>query len=80
MSGNKGNSVSTEQPTFERHTMFEMISKNAARICCGTLLITLITGCYRMPTEDDYSLIPTTNNPDITREACGSNPMPNGSF
>jgi hypothetical protein len=25
-------------------------------------------GCYRMPTADDYSLIPSTNNPQITRQ------------
>lgn len=31
----------------------------------ATLLIAL-TGCYRMPTDQDYSVIPTTNNPDIT--------------
>ena len=28
----------------------------------------LITGCYRMPTDDDFSLIPVTNNPSITCE------------
>jgi hypothetical protein len=26
-----------------------------------------LTSCYRMPGEDDYSLIPNINNPDITR-------------
>lgn len=37
------------------------------------LAVTLVTtACYRMPTEDDYCVIPTTNNPDVTREK-GSN-------
>ncbi len=26
-----------------------------------------LSGCYPMPTENDYSTIPGTNNPDITR-------------
>jgi hypothetical protein len=34
----------------------------------------ILTGCYPMPTEDDYSLIPTTNNPSVTREKAGFNP------
>ena len=28
-------------------------------------LLACATACYRMPTEDDYSVIPMTNNPDI---------------
>ncbi|MBA3239081.1 MAG: hypothetical protein H0T62_12135 [Parachlamydiaceae bacterium] len=35
------------------------------------LLITVSTAlnsCYRMPTDDDYSLVPSTNNPDRTRQ------------
>lgn len=42
------------------------------------LIISAITlsACYRMPTEDDYSLVPTVNNPSITREKAGS-AMPN---
>ncbi|MCE5317207.1 MAG: hypothetical protein LLG04_07580 [Parachlamydia sp.] len=31
-------------------------------------LLMVLTGCYRMPTEDDYCVIPTTNNPDVTGE------------
>lgn len=31
------------------------------------LAITL-SSCYRMPTDEDYCLLPSTNNPDITRE------------
>jgi hypothetical protein len=29
---------------------------------------TCLTGCYRMPTENDFSLVPTTNNPAVTCE------------
>lgn len=33
-----------------------------------TLLVALVlTGCYRMPAEDEYSVIPSINNPDVTR-------------
>ena len=32
------------------------------------LVSTLCVGCYRMPTEDDFSLVPTTNNPAVTCE------------
>jgi hypothetical protein len=35
----------------------------------------LLTGCYRMPTENDYSLVPTTNNPAVTLEKNDS-PLP----
>jgi len=27
----------------------------------------LFTGCYPMPTDEDFCVIPTTNNPDVTR-------------
>lgn len=29
---------------------------------------TLLTGCYRMPAEDEYSVVPTTNNPNVTNQ------------
>lgn len=35
-----------------------------------------LSACYRMPTEDDYCLVPNVNNPSITREKSGS-AMPN---
>lgn len=35
----------------------------------GSLLV-LSSSCYRVPGEEDFSVIPSTNNPDIT----GSNP------
>ena len=39
------------------------------------LALTCLTSCYRMPTEDDYCVVPTTNNPDVTRERVGTNTM-----
>lgn len=30
--------------------------------------LTQLTACYRMPSEYDYSVVPATNNPDLTRE------------
>ena len=41
----------------------------------------LITGCYRMPGDDDYSLIPSTNNADIIgAKAKAASPMPGVGF
>jgi hypothetical protein len=37
-------------------------------------LLPLLVSCYRMPTEDDYSVVPLTNNRDITQEKV--NPLP----
>jgi hypothetical protein len=38
----------------------------------GLLLIVCalsgLTSCYRMPTENDFSVVPTTNNPAVTCE------------
>lgn len=31
-------------------------------------LLFLCTSCYRMPTENEYSVVPTTNNPSVTCE------------
>lgn len=39
------------------------------------LLITLV-GCYPMPTENDYSMIPMTNSPDFTRHKGGAGAAP----
>jgi hypothetical protein len=43
--------------------------------------IAMMVSCYRMPDDDDCSLIPTTNNPDVTGDA-GSSPLqlPGGGF
>jgi len=43
------------------------------KIAISLLATTLFTACYRMPSEDDYSVVPSTNNPDITNaksESC----------
>lgn len=39
-----------------RYTLLALLACNA------------LTSCYRMPTDDDYSLVPSTNNPDTTRQ------------
>ncbi len=31
-------------------------------------LLATSTSCYKMPTEYDYCVVPTTNNRDVTRE------------
>ncbi len=31
-------------------------------------LLLVFTSCYRMPTDDDFSVVPTTNNPAVTLE------------
>ena len=43
------------------------------------LLLTSLAGCYPMPTEDDFSVVPTTNNPDVTRDT-GDSLLPGGGF
>jgi hypothetical protein len=41
-------------------------------IACSSMYL---TSCYRMPTENDFSLVPTTNNPAITCEK-NNTPIP----
>jgi hypothetical protein len=31
-----------------------------------------LAGCYRIPGENDFSIIPATNNPEVTGERPGS--------
>lgn len=49
-----------------------------SRIVKSILLISLAASlascCYRMPEEEEYSLIPSTNNPTFTREKAGKTP------
>ena len=40
------------------------------------LIVLFCTGCYRMPDEDEVSLIPNTNNPTIARPPGGQMIMP----
>lgn len=42
--------------------------KNLFTFLFFIVLANSLSSCYRMPTEDDYSLIPMTNNRDFTRE------------
>lgn len=46
------------------------------------LLVCLIalSSCYQMPGEDDYCLIPCTNNPSITKEKANTSMAPGGSY
>lgn len=39
------------------------------------LVAAAVSGCYTMPTEDNCSLIPSTNNPDMTKQRRES-PLP----
>lgn len=38
-------------------------------------LCVVMTSCYRMPTDEDYTLRPMTNNPEITKDKPAS-PVP----
>lgn len=49
--------------------------KTIKTILCCLFLLNAVTSCYKMPTEDDCSLVPMTNNPDITRDR-GAGLMP----
>ena len=39
-------------------------------LCLSTILV--LSSCYRMPTDDDFSTVPTVNNPAVTNEKPGS--------
>jgi hypothetical protein len=56
--------------------------KNRFSQTCLVVLVSAVSlvGCYRMPTEEDYSVVPSTNNPDVTREKQGNNFMPTMGF
>lgn len=42
------------------------------RLTLVLLTMVSLSGCYAMPGENDYSVIPATNNPAVTREKPGS--------
>ncbi len=47
-------------------------------IFLNLFIATLLNGCYRMPNDDEYSVVPRTNNPDLIREKPSSfNPAVN---
>lgn len=50
------------------------------KVSLAILSLILLAGCYRMPGDDDYSVVPTTNNPDIVRDKGGEQLMPNVSY
>lgn len=54
------------------------LQRSALFILATSCLLTT-SACYRMPTEEDFSIVPMTNNPDITRESQSSN-IPNVKF
>lgn len=31
-------------------------------------LLSLLSSCYRMPDKDEFSVVPTVNNPSVTHE------------
>jgi hypothetical protein len=37
-------------------------------LLAASLMVLACTSCYRMPRENDYSVIPMTNNRDLTGE------------
>lgn len=39
-----------------------------------------LAACYRFPDEDEYSVVPATNNPDVTREKSSTGFTPNVGF
>jgi len=43
-----------------------------ASIASLFILAVLLNSCYPMPTDDDYSLLPSTNNPEMTRQRAES--------
>ncbi len=48
-----------------------VVMKNQLLSIVGFVLLFSLSACYRMPTDDDYSTNPRTNNPDLTREKAG---------
>jgi hypothetical protein len=54
-------------------------SKFAAFVIAG-FLFSGLSGCYPMPRDGEYSLIPTTNNPDVVGCHGGSELLPGGGF
>jgi hypothetical protein len=54
------------------------------KLAVFSLSLFVFMGCYRFPTEEDYSLVPLTNNPDL-RDDRGGAPsavpgLPNGNY
>lgn len=43
------------------------------KILSAILALSFLNSCYPMPTNDDYSIVPLTNNRDFTKE--GASPL-----
>ena len=50
------------------------------RLLICFLLTLSLSSCYRFPEMDEYSIVPMTNNPDVTKERASNNSMPNVGF
>lgn len=64
--------------SFEREIF--MKCKNLFLCTFFCLAIFNFASCYRMPTEEDYSVVPSVNNPDVTREKPSNNFTPSMGF
>lgn len=50
--------------------MIFRVEKDMLKLMFVVVLMEIgLTSCYRMPTDDDYCMIPITNNADFKREA-----------
>lgn len=45
-------------------------------VFAGGVVMILSTSCYRMPSDDDYCVIPITNNRDLTGDTNATAGMP----
>lgn len=44
------------------------------------LIPIMLTSCYQMPGDDDYCVVPTTNNPCVTGQKSSGPPTPSASY
>lgn len=51
----------------------------AAKLVVLGCIVSLLSACYPMPAEGEYSAIPTTNNPDVVGSH-NSGLLPGGGF
>lgn len=52
------------------HARFVLQALLAMSICAA------ISACYRMPSDDDYSLVPMVNHPDYTKGGAQKSAIP----
>ncbi|MEI8124714.1 MAG: hypothetical protein WCG42_03060 [Parachlamydiaceae bacterium] len=52
----------------------DQLLTNLLKVLLFSVSLSCMTACYRMPGPDDYSLIPSTNNPAYTKEKGGQPP------